>query len=61
MIQQVDNDISLGLIVDRAKFHLALEDEIMAYKEKLITGGEESSVLRKNFAKKMNIICGIET
>ena len=59
MIQPVDNIVSHGLIVDRTKFHEALESEIAAYSTKLITGGEENAVLRANFAKKMNIICGI--
>jgi hypothetical protein len=60
MIQPVDNDdVSLGLIVDRTKFHEALENEIADYRKKLIVGGEENAELRDNFVKKMNIICGI--
>lgn len=59
MIQSVESDISKGLIVDRSKFHKAVEDEITSYMEKLKNGGEENSDLRRNFVKKMNIICGI--
>lgn len=59
MIQSVENDISEGLIVDRALFHEALEQEISSYMEKLRRGGNENSELRANFIKKMNIICGI--
>lgn len=60
MIQSVEPDISKGLIVDRSKFHKAVEDEIASYMVKLKTGGKENLELRSNFVKKMNIICGIQ-
>ncbi len=60
MIQSVENDISIGLIVDRAKFHEALEKEISSYMVKLKNDGVENSNLRGNFIKKMNLVCGIE-
>ena len=60
MIQSVEKDISIGLIVDRSRFHEALENEISSYIEKLKIGGnDESHSLRSHFIKKMNIICGI--
>lgn len=59
MIQSVDNDVSAGLIVDRSKFHEALENEISSYKDKLRIGGEDNSSLRKNFVIKMNFVCGL--
>ena len=59
MIQSVESDISKGLVVDRSKFHKAVEDEFSSYMEKLENGGKENSELRSNFVKKMNIICGI--
>lgn len=60
MIQSVENDISKGLIVDRSKFHKAVEDEITSYMEKLKIGDEENFDLRENFVNKMNIICGLQ-
>ena len=60
MIQSIENDISIGLIVDRAKFHEALENEISSYMEKLKNDGVENSDLRESFIKKMNFVCGIE-
>ena len=58
MIQSVENDNSKSLIVDRALFHKALEQEILSYMEKLKLGGNENSEkLRSNFVKKMNFIC----
>ena len=59
MIQLVENDISKSLIVDRAKFHKALEDEISSYIMKLKNDIEDQYELRNNFIKKMNIICCI--
>jgi hypothetical protein len=59
MIQPVGKDISEGLIVDRALFHKALEQELSSYMERLKRGGNENCELRANFIKKMNIICGI--
>jgi hypothetical protein len=59
MIQSVGKDISEGLIVDRALFHKALEQELSSYMERLKRGGNENCELRANFIKKMNIICGI--
>ena len=59
MIQSVEHDISIGLIVDRAKFHEALEEEISSYMEKLRNGEKENPSLRENFIKKMNLVCGI--
>lgn len=60
MIQSVEDDISIGLIVDRVKFHKALEKEISSYMKKLRNGEKENSSLRTSFIKKMNLICGIE-
>lgn len=58
MIQSVENDNSESLIVDRALFHKALEQEILSYMEKLKLGGNENSEkLRSNFVKKINFIC----
>lgn len=57
MIQSVEGNISEGLIVDRSKFHEAVENEISSYMERLKRGGEENAELRSNFVKKMNIIC----
>lgn len=61
MIQSVGKDISEGLIVNRALFHKALEQELSSYMERLRLkrGGNENCELRANFIKKMNIICGI--
>lgn len=56
MIQTVTERVSDGLIVDRSKFHSALEDEITSYMHKLKNGDVN---LRANFVKKMNLICGI--
>jgi len=56
MIQTVTNRVSDGLIVDRAKFHKALVDEISSYIQKLRDG---HLILRANFIKKMNMICGL--
>ncbi|CAG1770014.1 hypothetical protein BAC3_00724 [uncultured bacterium] len=58
MIQSVENEISIGLIVDRAKFHEALEKEIFSYMVKLKNDEEKNSDLRINFIKKMNLVCG---
>lgn len=60
MIETVQNDNSKGLIVDRLKFHGALENAISSYIEKLRNGDEQNSKLRCNFVKKMNFICEIE-
>lgn len=59
MIQPVEKNISVGLIVDRAQFHEALENEISSYMKKLSADGVGNSGLRKNFIKKMNLVCGI--
>ncbi len=59
MIKSVTTNISDGLIVDREKFHEALENEIKSYIQKLNSSENKYSSLRDNFIKKMNIICGI--
>ncbi len=59
MIEPISSHLSYGLIVDREKFHDALESEIKSYKEKLESCGDEWDSLRKNFIIKMNIICGL--
>jgi hypothetical protein len=59
MIQPVDSDISKGLIVDRAKFHEAVENEVKSYIERLQSGKDEDVQLRGNFVKKMKFICGV--
>jgi hypothetical protein len=56
MIQTVTARVSDGLIVDRSRFHSALEDEIASYTQKLKNGDVN---LRANFVTKMNIICGL--
>ena len=56
MLEPISNKISEGMIVDRIKFHEALENEIVSYVDKLIDGEQE---LRKNFVKKINFICGL--
>jgi hypothetical protein len=56
MIQTISKRVYDGLIVDRLKFHSALENEISEYKQKLING---DTILRANFITKMNLICGI--
>ena len=58
MIQSVEGDISESLIVDRSKFHEAVENEISSYMKRLKNGDEENAELRRNFVKKMNFICG---
>ena len=58
MIQTSNSNISNGIIVDRMKFHQALEQEIASYVTKLERGSEADSDLRANFLKKMRIICG---
>jgi hypothetical protein len=58
MIQSVEGDISESLIVDRSKFHDAVENEISSYMKRLKKGGGENAELRSNFVKKMNFICG---
>ena len=61
MVEEVNpKEISDGLIVDREKFHEALENEIDDYKQKLISGAPEHKKLRDNFIKKMNFICKSE-
>jgi len=55
MVQQVSSNIDDGLIIDRVLFHQAIEDEINRYKSMLINCENED--MRKNFKKKMNIIC----
>lgn len=61
MIEEVNpGKISDGLIVDREKFHKALESEIDDYKQKLISSAPEHKTLRDNFIKKMNYICNLK-
>jgi len=61
MIEEVNpKKISDGLIVDREKFHKALESEIDDYKQKLISSAPEHKTLRDNFIKKMNYICNLK-
>lgn len=60
MIKSVEGDISEGLIVDRSKFHDAVENEISTYMKRLKNGGGENAELRSNFLKKMNFICGTQ-
>lgn len=57
MVQASNGNLSNGIIVDRAKFHQALELEVASYLDKLELGGEANSNLRENFLKKMQIIC----
>lgn len=58
MIQATNGNPSNGIIVDRVKFHQALEQEVASYVAKLERGSEVDSDLRANFLKKMQIICG---
>ena len=46
------------LIINRELFHSAIEEEISDYIRKLRSGGEGNLMLRNNFIKKMNFICG---
>jgi len=57
MVKPVSKLTKEGLIIDRVKFHSALESEISDYKSNLI---ENNNDLRKNFIVKMNYICGIQ-
>ncbi|MDD4735725.1 MAG: hypothetical protein PHP44_06435 [Kiritimatiellae bacterium] len=59
MIRPVEDQINKGLIVDRCRFHKALEDEVAAYTDRLRSHGEANEELRRNFIRKMNFICGI--
>ena len=45
-----------SLIIDREKFHKAIESESESYKDKLLNGG---NALREMFIKKMKYICNI--
>lgn len=60
MIQPINDKPSggTGIIVDRVKFHQALEQELASYVRKLERDGAAEGILRTNFAKKMEIICG---
>lgn len=58
MIRASNGNLSNGIIVDRTKFHQALELEVASYVAKLERGSEADSDLRANFLKKMQIICG---
>lgn len=60
MIDTVTNIVSDGLIVDREKFHRAIENEINSYIDKLRSVNPKYSDLKNNFIKKMNFICGID-
>jgi hypothetical protein len=48
-----------SLVVNRVLLHEAVESEISKYKQELLEGDEED--LRKNFIKKMDEICRVET
>ena len=54
MVSAVSTNIGEGLVINREKFHEAIENEIKQYIE-LLKSGEED--LRANFVKKMNYIC----
>ncbi|MEX2476893.1 MAG: hypothetical protein WD357_00550, partial [Gracilimonas sp.] len=56
MVKNIDEKISEGLIIDRVKFHNALEEEINLYKNKLLN---DDVILKQNFITKMNLICDI--
>lgn len=58
MIQPTNGSPSNGIIVDRARFHQALEQEFTSYAAKLERGSEADSGLRANFLRKMQMICG---
>jgi len=58
MIQLTNGNPSDGIIVDRVKFHQALKDEIDSYMTKLVSDNAAHAVLKENFVKKMQIICG---
>lgn len=60
MIKPVNpRKIGEGMIVDREKFHGALEDEIKEYIEKLKSDSSEHDRIRENFITKMNYICNL--
>jgi len=56
MVSKVSTNLHEGLIVDREKFHEAIEKEIKRYMD-LLTNGDTD--LRNNFVKKMNFICNL--
>jgi len=56
MIQIVNDNPDEGLIVDRKRFHAALEAEVLSYITQLEVGDSE---LRDNFVRKMNTISGL--
>jgi hypothetical protein len=58
MVKTIETDKQKDLIINRILFHKAIENEITDYIRKLKSGGEENSILRTNFIKKMNFICG---
>lgn len=57
MIEPVSRVLDNGLIVDREKFHSALESEIKSYLNRLRFGGTENATMREHFIRKMNYIC----
>ena len=58
MIEEVNSgNKSDGLIVDREKFHAALENEINDYVKKIKANAPEDKILMDNFVKKMDYIC----
>ncbi len=57
MVSIVTTSHDDGLIVDRMKFHDALENEINCYMKLLEENKDD--VLRKNFIKKINCICNL--
>lgn len=58
MIQATNGEVGDGIIVDRVRFHQAVEQEIVSYTKKLKDGHDVHFDLRANFLKKMQFICG---
>ncbi|HET6218574.1 MAG TPA: hypothetical protein VFE27_16240 [Acidobacteriaceae bacterium] len=58
MITVTTNDVRDGIIVNRVKFHEAVERVIESYIKRLLDGGVANDALRTNFIVKMKLICG---
>ncbi|WP_183384493.1 hypothetical protein [Halomonas stenophila] len=61
MIGPAPGGLTKGIIVDRVRFHEALKQEVSTYSRRLEAGDEDGADLRKNFIKKMQLICGRPT
>jgi len=57
MVKKVANNIEVGIIIDRGKFHKALVDEFNCYIQKLKTDDTKYDGLRNKCIDKMKTIC----